>query len=144
MACKGQMSGWNPYFCGMGKRLPRNQQWIIWSGGLLAAWVLLLLPYWPAQSQSPVYRQAQVSCASPENDLHEPDCSPTVCHHESIALVSSRAGFSFLPSLEVLPWFVSPLFRALHLELPGRLQGSFFLFGSLRPIFEHQIAINAP
>ena len=123
---------------------PNIRQWVKWTGGLLAAWVLMLMPTWAAQRPSVPERQTYVSAASGQGQFNEPDCSSTVYHQESIALVSPRAGFSFVPSLVFLPWLLSAFYRILSIEQAGRIRGSFFSFGFLRPIFEHQIPINAP
>ena len=128
----------------MEKAAPYIRQGLKWTGGLLAACMLLLVPTWAAERSAVPERQTYVSCASEARQVPHPDCSSTVYHQESIALVSPRADFSFLPLLIFLPWLLSAFYRALGIKQPDRFLGSFFCFGFLSPIFEHQIAINAP
>jgi len=119
------------------------RQGLKWTGGLLVAW-LLLLPAWAAGRPPVPERQAYFSCAPGARRVPHPDCSSTVYHQKSMALVSPRTGFSFVPSLVFLPGLPASLLRVPGSEVTGRLRNSFFCFGFLRPIFEHQIAINAP
>ncbi len=113
-------------------------------GGLLAAWLLLLLPIRTIEPLLDPERQAYVLSADMPSVADQSDFSSPVYGYEAVALVSPQPGFSFLPSLVLLPWFVSDFYRCLCITLPGRLFGSYFSFGFLLPIFEHQIAINAP
>ncbi len=128
----------------MEKAAPYIRQGLKWTGSLLAAWVLLLVPTWAAQSPGGLERKTYVSCVSEQRQIPNPDCSSTVYHQESIPLVSPRGSFSFLPSHIFLPSLLTAFYRALGIQQPGRLPGSFFCFAFLSPIFEHQITINAP
>ncbi|RYC67065.1 MULTISPECIES: hypothetical protein [Spirosoma] len=127
----------------MGKSGLDIQQSVKWIGGLLAAWLLLLLPVRAADLPA-VSEQAFLTTASSENWDTDSDYSSSAYHDHRIAVVSPRAGFSFLPSVVFLPSLFSAFCRTLCIELLGQSGDSYFWFGFLRPIFEHQIAINAP
>lgn len=113
-------------------------------GGLLAVWLLMLLPIQIIEPTLDRERQTYVSSADTPSVADQSDFSSPVYGYEAVALVSPHTGFSFLPSLVLLPWLLSAFYRCLCITLSGRLFGSYFSFGFLLPIFEHQIAINAP
>jgi hypothetical protein len=113
-------------------------------GSLLAVWLLGLLSMWSAEPLPDPERQAYVWSAEMPSVADQSDVSSPVYGYEAVALVSPHSGFSFLPALVFLPSLLSGFYRCACIALPGRLSGSYFSFGFLLPIFEHQIAINAP
>ncbi|MBC3788734.1 hypothetical protein [Spirosoma utsteinense] len=128
----------------MGKKVPYIGQAIKWIGGLLAVWLLVLLPIRAIDSSSVPARQLYTLSVDTPSVDDQSDFSSLVYGYEAVALVGPHAGFSFLPSLLVLPWVLSAFYRLKGIALPGRRHDSYFSFGFLLPIFEHQIAINAP
>lgn len=115
-----------------------------WLGSLMAIWLLVVLPARSAEIVLENDRQTIISSTHPYSlDQGNSDYSSVIHIHAPIALLSPLAGFTFLSS----PGFLLPLFPALYrvliLNISGYIHQSYFVFGFLRPIFEHQIAINA-
>ena len=116
-----------------------------WLGSLMAIWLLVVLPARSAELVLESERQAVIFSTHPWSfDKGNSDYSSVIHAHAPIALVSPLAGFSFLFSPGFLPPLVPVLHRPLVLNVSGYVHRSYFVFGFLRPIFEHQIAINAP
>ncbi|SFF10953.1 hypothetical protein [Spirosoma endophyticum] len=123
----------------------RIWQKIKWLGSLMAIWLLVVLPARSAEIVLENERQAVISSTHPWSlDKGASDYASVVHTHAPIALLSPLAGFSFLSSPGFLPPLVPVFYRTLILNISGYVHRSYFVFGFLRPIFEHQITINAP
>ena len=123
----------------------RMWQKVKWLGSLMAIWLLVVLPARSAEIVLENERQAVISSTYLWSlDKGNSDYTSAVHTHAPIALVSPLAGFSFLSSPGFLPPLVPLFYRVLILNLSGYTHRSYFVFGLLRLIFEHQITINAP
>lgn len=116
-----------------------------WLGSLLAIWLLVVLPARSAEIVLENERQAVISSTHPcLLDKGNSDYELVVHIQTPIVLLSPFAGFSFLSSPDFLPPLFPVFYQTLILNISGYVHRSYFVFGFLRPIFEHQIAINAP
>ncbi|CCH54308.1 hypothetical protein BN8_03466 [Fibrisoma limi BUZ 3] len=120
------------------------RQQIKWLGGLLAVWLLVWLYTRPEAATAPTSKQAYLSCDVPNTAADESHCVPQVHGNASVAIISQRAGFSFTSPLFILPGWTSEIYRQLIVFAAERPFHSYYSFGFLRSIFEHQITINAP
>src|SRR5919199_85839 len=95
------------------------RQWMMWLGGLMVAWLLIVLPIRPVASALVSSKQTYISWDASQDSSTAADshCLPEVRSNAPVALVSSRAGFSFVPSPVFLQWWLDELYRALRIAL---------------------------
>ncbi|WP_147368071.1 hypothetical protein [Fibrisoma montanum] len=120
------------------------RQQIKWLGGLLAIWLLVWLSVRPEVATAPTSKQAYLSCDVPRTAADESRCLPEIHGTAPLALISPRAGFSFTSPPELLPAWTNQFCRLAVVFSPKQSYRSYYSFGFLRSIFEHQITINAP
>ncbi|MBO0950090.1 hypothetical protein [Fibrella forsythiae] len=128
----------------MGKTTPTKWQWLTWSSGMIAAWLMILLPVWNAEASSETEQKTYISCDSPAPSAPNPDYASMVCSHGPVARISAQTGFAFGPSLNATTCWLPACQWVAATCVPGQLYRSSYSFRFLQLIFEHQIAINAP
>jgi len=128
----------------MGNIVVHKQQRLAWFCGVFVAWLLLLVPIWPAQAQSETKQQACVTCDSPDLPSSQSDFASMVCSQGSVARVTARPCFPFGASISLPPGFLAGFTWLTYAPFRAQRQGSPYSFRFLKLIFEHQIAINAP
>lgn len=122
------------------------RQWMTWLGGLLAVWLLVVLPARSEASARLSDKQTYISWDVSQGNAAtaDPYCLPEVRSNTPVALVSYRPGFSFMSSPVFLQRWLDDFCHTLRVALLDEPHRSYYSFCFLRLVFEHQITINAP